>query len=102
MKNRDSVIQVIFAAVDSFNQTLPPDRALAKEESTSLLGGEESLDSLEIINFISAVEKEIKAQWGFSLKLFDLKAMAQAKNPFQTIGSLADFNLARVEARPPS
>ncbi len=76
-------------------------RELAEEEQfglpdelgpeTPLFGERGHLDSLGLVSLVVAVEEAIEDRLGVSISLADERAMSQARSPFRTIGSLAEY-----------
>ena len=62
-----------------------------KSLETKLIGGNNKLDSLGLINLIVALEQNIEDEFDISLTLADERAMSKKHSPFRTIGSLADY-----------
>ena len=58
---------------------------------TELFGGKSSLDSLQLVNLIVALEQNIEDQLGTTITIADEKAMSLKNSPFRTIGSLEKF-----------
>jgi acyl carrier protein len=94
---RTQVIQSIYDAIRRMNDFRPPAEQLACAEATTLYGREGPLDSLGLVSFILDVEEAVNAQTGRNLVLADERAMAQHRNPFRTVRSLADYVVARLE-----
>jgi hypothetical protein len=56
-----------------------------------LYGGDGPLDSLALVTLTSTVEQLLDDEFGVLVSLTDDRALSQARSPFRTIGSLADF-----------
>lgn len=85
------VTGAVFRAVDEVNQQLPKKQELEKSVDTALIGPLSQLDSLGLVNLIVTTEKKIEEEFGVVITLADERAMSQANNPFETIGTLADY-----------
>jgi acyl carrier protein len=66
-------------------------------ENTVLFGKDGALDSMGLVTLIIAVEQAIEDRFETSIGLADEKAMSQAKSPYRSVGSLADYALSQVE-----
>lgn len=66
---------------------LPPD--LGPE--TALFGRRGLFDSLGLVNLILAIEEALLDELGVSVVLADERAMSQARSPFLTVASLAEY-----------
>ena len=87
--HKPQILHLLLHAFDQFKGTLPIEKRLKATEGMGLLEGGAELDSLEILNFLTIVEK-IREKFGIKLVIFDLNAMKQSSNPFATIDTLAD------------
>jgi len=93
---RDSVIREIYRALSRINELRDPDDRIACAEETVLYGSGGALDSLGLVSLILDVELAINEQTGGSLVLADAQAMAQRRNPFRDVRSLADYVMSRL------
>ena len=98
----EGVLYSIYLAVDEFNSILPPERPLSKSPDTALIGEGGSLESIELVNLVLAVEQRIDEDHGVSISLADDRAMAQTRSPFRPLGTLAEYaeGLIREQRRP--
>ena len=65
-------------------------------EDTILFGKDGALDSMGLVTLIVAVEQAIEDAFDVSPGLADEKAMSQAKSPYRSVASLADYAAAQV------
>ncbi len=91
--DKAQVIELLLAVFDQFKKTLPLQKQLKATPEMGLLEGGADLDSLEILNFLIAVEKRIKEHFGVKVVIFNLNAISQKSNPFASLDSLADYIL---------
>lgn len=96
--DRDTVLSEIYTALGRVNELREPDSQIACSPDTILFGQAGSLDSLGLVSLLMDVEEAVSARAGRPLMLTDEHAMAQRRNPFRTVGSLADFVLDRLSA----
>ena len=89
----DELLQAIYEAVDDLNLQLRPDLRLEKSESTVISGATTSLDSLNMVNLIAAVEDRVNGKSPVPVNLFE-KFMESEDGPPQTLGGLATFILS--------
>src|SRR5262245_27967804 len=94
--NRDTVLEEIYSAIRRTNELRAPDAQIPCTPETVLYGAEGNLDSLGLVSLLMDVEEGIGARTGTPLVLTDEHAMSQRRNPFRTIGSLADYVLERL------
>jgi acyl carrier protein len=64
---------------------------------TALFGRTGLFDSLGLVNLILAVEEALQDDHGVTVVLADDRAMSQARSPFRTVGSLAEYAARLVE-----
>lgn len=91
MERDEGIIRSIFAAIDEINERLPRDRGMEKSLDAPLYGVQGRLDSLALVQLIVTVEEKIAADLGKSITLADERAMAQERNPFASVQSLAAY-----------
>jgi acyl carrier protein len=60
-------------------------------ETTSLFGSESELDSLDLINLIVSIEKELFTQLNIEVTLADDQALSQEVSPFTSVRTLVDY-----------
>ncbi len=60
-------------------------------EDSVLFGKDGALDSMGLVTLIVAVEQAIEDRFGAAAGLADEKAMSQAKSPYRTVATLADY-----------
>lgn len=91
MSDRESVMRLIYQAIDEFNLQHPPEERLQKSAESVLFGPSGRLDSLGLVDLILAVEQKIAEELDVAVTLADEKAMSQKRSPFRTVGSLVDY-----------
>ena len=92
----DLVALIIEMAQEILEAEGKPGAALDQE--TRLFGKEGLLDSMGLVSLIVAVEQEIEDRHGTSVALADEKALSQSSSPYRTIGTLAEYASAGLEA----
>jgi D-alanine--poly(phosphoribitol) ligase subunit 2 len=88
--DRSAILNLIYAAIDEVNPTLPPDRRVDKSPETQLFGRGSRLDSLGLVNLVVATEARL-AESGLAVALADERAMSQKQSPFRTVETLCDY-----------
>ena len=96
---RDDILQLVYAAIDEVNAQTASGAPLAKSPETSLLGGDEGMDSLTFVNLIVALEEQIQSTLGESVILVDENSMSMQDQPFRTVGTLARYVESLVAPR---
>lgn len=91
MNPAQKVQGIVFEAIEKFNQSLPRNRRLEKSPGTTLLEGDQNLDSLEFLNLASLIEKNIAQEFKIPFTVFDVNAMAKKKDPFRTVESFLEY-----------
>lgn len=66
-------------------------------EDTKLFGKDGVLDSMGLVTLIVAVEQAIEDRFDSSAGLADEKAMSQARSPYRSVASLADYAVAQIQ-----
>jgi D-alanine--poly(phosphoribitol) ligase subunit 2 len=72
--------------------------ALGQGPETRLYGRQGALDSLGLVSLIVALEQALEDEFQVTVALADEKALSQARSPFRTIRSLAEYAQERVQA----
>ena len=67
--------------------------------NTSLIGGEAVITSLNMVSFITDVEAMLNEDWDIAIIIVDERALSRTQSPFQTIETLADFILERIDEK---
>jgi acyl carrier protein len=91
MNDRENILAAIYRAVDWINGELPPDRQLVKRPETQLLGSESVLGSIQLVNLILTIEREVEETFDVALTLADERALSMNTSPFRSIQALADY-----------
>lgn len=93
---RSTILDLIYAAIDEINPTLPPDRQIAKSPETQLFGRGSALDSLGLVNLVVATEARLM-EAGATVSLADERAMSQRQSPFRSVATLRDYVATLLE-----
>jgi acyl carrier protein len=88
---KEKIIEVIYKSINELNEQLVDKQQLVLSTETALYGSDGSLDSLDFINLIVAVEQKIEDELNIGITLADERAMSQEHSPFSTVGSLRDY-----------
>lgn len=84
---------VLGEAVEATN-TFHGEQRLTFAPETPLFGRGAALDSLDLVSFLVEVETRLAERFGLESPLSDDRAMSQARSPFRTIGTLAEYILS--------
>ena len=97
-KTQENIVRAIFDAMDEVHQQLSGTDWPAKASDTHLIGEEGRLDSLGFVNFVALVEESCEESFGIAVSLTE-EAETRAADPFETVGTLADFIGSLLGAR---
>jgi len=98
---RDKILSAVYQALERSNALREPEQQLVCAEETTLYGSQGGLDSLGLVSLLLDVEEAVNAHTGACMVLADARAMAQQRNPFRDVRSLADYVVVRLkETRP--
>ena len=67
-------------------------------EDTILFGKEGVLDSMGLVTLIVAVEQAIEDKYDHTASLADEKAMSQARSPYRSVATLAEYAVQELES----
>ena len=87
---KKDILKAIYMAIDDINDQLPEESQLDKTEESFIFGNRGKLDSMGLVHLIVATEQNIEDLLNVSITLADEKAMSQMRNPFKTVGTLAE------------
>lgn len=91
MADTGQILRAIYSAVDEVNLLLPPEKRLAKAETTPIVGDGASLDSLGFLNFILLTETKINEACTPAVNLAERLLEDATGDPPQTLGALASL-----------
>jgi acyl carrier protein len=89
--DRATVLDSIYRAIDSLNQTLPADKRIDKAADTVLMGAGGSLDSLGLVNLVVETEMAIEEDFGKTVNLADQNAAVQGMQVFENVSTFARY-----------
>lgn len=89
---REIILRELAAMADQDDVPLAVEPSL----ETPLFGDGGVLDSLGLVELITAVEQEIESEAGVTVSLADEQAFSQRQSPFATVATLADYAETRV------
>ena len=95
---REKALKLILEAIRELNEELEYESLEDANENTTIYGGTEGIDSLSLVSLIVGIEGETDDVFGVRVALADEKAMSQRNSPYRSVGALADFIVARLEA----
>jgi acyl carrier protein len=87
---REKIIEVLYESIGELNEQRSKDQQLACSPQTPL-GGGAGLDSLGFVNLVALVEEKCHDRFGRSLVLSGAQVDPAARDPFETVSSLAEF-----------
>ena len=90
--------EAVYQALDSINETLPPQSQLAKSPSTPLYDPYGSTDSLVLTMLIVAVEQNVELKLGKPISLIGENVFAAENNALHTVDALCRY-IAKILAK---
>ncbi len=97
MIEKEKIIQVIFDAIDELNEQISSEKKLEKSLDTALFGKASKLDSLDLVNLVTAIEEGLDDQFDIFITLANEKAVSQKNSPFRTVETLVNYALTLLE-----
>jgi acyl carrier protein len=91
MNEPEDILAAIYRAIDWINGELPLDRKLIKAPETRLVASQSVVDSMQLVNLILAIEREMEDTFGVAVTLANERALSMKASPFRSIQSLADY-----------
>ena len=86
---REQILELLYESIDELNEQLDQGQRLSKSPETPLQGDGGGLDSLGFVNLVALVEEKCYERLGVSLVLTGGGGISDARNPFETVGTLA-------------
>ncbi len=90
-KSSDAALEALYTVIDELNRDLDDGKQLTKAPEAHLFGGEEGLESIDLVRLIVLYEMEIATATGCNVSISDDRAMSEAHSHFSTVGSLAAY-----------
>jgi acyl carrier protein len=90
MTHKEKITEIVFASFDIVNDSLPAEKHLKKSLDTVVFGEVSVLDSLGVVNFITALEDKIQNSFGVEILLIDDEKFDEPLAVFNTAHSLVD------------
>lgn len=94
---REEIVHLLFKEIASYNEEIEIPVDLTQGENCALFGRGSTLDSVDLVSLIVAIEQAVEDQFGRTVTLANERAMSQTHSPFRSIGSLADYILSLLE-----
>jgi len=85
---KEKILDALYKAFDSVNESLPEDKKIEKSPETVLFGTEGAIDSLGFTMLIVAIEQKIEEAFGSVITLVDATTMSEEHSPFQSVNKL--------------
>lgn len=87
----EKILNIIYAAIDDLNDSLPKDKKIQKTPDASLFGNSGTIDSLGLTILIVSLEQKIEEGLGITVTLVNDTVMSKDESPFQTVNTLANY-----------
>jgi acyl carrier protein len=84
-------LEMVYNALDETDAQSLTGAPVAKTTEAPLLGSDQGVDSLTIVNLVVAIEEQIQKRTGKTIVLVDEDSMALQEHPFRTVGTLAAY-----------
>lgn len=100
VKAMSTLETILYPIVDLMMGASAEASATAKRPETRLFGVDAVLDSVGLLNFITAAEEQITSVTGRKIALVTPRALAAPESPFRTLGTLAAYIDEQLQAAP--
>ena len=97
MATNKVVFGIVEAAIRELNEELGYDSLDSVTAETPLFGATEGLDSISLVQLVTAIEAKVEVELAQPVVLMDEESLSASDNPFRTAGSLAELVSARLE-----
>ena len=96
---KNQIERILFEIIDETNDRLPEDQQIGKEKSTQLYGEGAALDSMELVNFVVALEEKIQRDLNVAINLESEEAVSPEEDPFRSIESLTAHAIMLIKEK---
>ena len=96
--NKDTALNIIFAAIDEINSTLEDTKKLEKSADAIIFGPGGRIDSLGLVNLVMSCEQLFYEMAGQEVLLASEAAMSRRNSPYLCADTLADYAVEIVAA----
>jgi hypothetical protein len=83
--------KLIDETIDEINACTSPERRIGKLPQTVIVGKSSTLDSLGVINFLTALEDKVASSTGRSISLMNENTLTDGDGPLKTIAMIERF-----------
>ena len=90
-------LEALYVVIDELNGDLAEDKKLTKSPQAQLFGGDDGLESIDLVRLIVLYEMEIASRADCAISISDDRAMSEARSHFSTVGSLAAYATSLIE-----
>ena len=95
-----SIVQeIIYRAIDDFNESMPSENRFLKKPDTVIYDGSQMADTLILTVLIVAIEQKIEEELKISISLVNDNAIWQDRGAFYDINALSRFVLELLEKK---
>ncbi len=84
-------LDALYAVLDELNLDLAEDKQLVMAPDTHLFGGDDGLESIDLVRLIVLYEIKIAAATDRNISISDDRAMSDSRSHFSTVGGLAAY-----------
>ncbi len=96
VENKEQIKKFIFEALNEIDLE-DSARKIDVSNDTVLYGEEGLMESIQLVNFIVAVEQKIEDTLGKTVSIADEKAISQKNSPFRTVETLCDYVISLIK-----
>ena len=90
-------LDALYEVIDEINLELRGDQQLAKSPETRLFGGDDGLDSIDLVRLVVLYEQAVSDATGKTISISDDRAMSNAHSHFSTVERLVAYTLTLLE-----
>jgi acyl carrier protein len=88
---REELVTIVLDCLRELGRQESLELAAELGPDTRLFGEGGALDSVGLVSLAVAVEQAVEERYGRPVSLADEKALSQARSPYRTVGTLADY-----------
>ena len=96
---KDSILELIYIAIEKYNELNPDNLKLNKSLETVIFGSKGNLDSLGLITFLVEVENLINKNLNSRISIIDEMLFLEENSPYRNIDSLCKYIFEKIKCQ---
>ena len=91
LPDRNSISKIVLETLRELGEDIGKSELTTANEATRLFGAQNTLDSMNLVNFIADIEERISDDFEIDITLANQSAMSRTHSPFRHVSSCIDY-----------